>query len=161
MFPGLIVSLKNSGRISTILNRVIKGNNDNYCFKSTGCLYNCLYTIKLDWIIHSEARGNFFYRESTIAAIEANNDMYCLEKWIENFPLSYKLPITTQNNRQYIPSIEKWRQRLETTGLVLMRQVLRSFHIRMRILMCALHNDNWVWYVSGDIKDNVSHNCCF
>ena len=42
--------------------------------------------------VHS---GNFFYRKSTIArtiaAIEANNDTYCLQKRIEKFPL-YNLP---------------------------------------------------------------------
>ena len=31
---------------------------------------------------------NFFYRKSTIAAIEKNNDMYCLQKRIEKFPLN-------------------------------------------------------------------------
>ena len=31
--------------------------------------------------------GNFFYQKSTITAIEANNDKYCLQKRIENFSL--------------------------------------------------------------------------
>ena len=35
--------------------------------------------------------GNFFYRKSTIgttvATIEVNNDLYCLQKRIEKFPL--------------------------------------------------------------------------
>ena len=41
----------------------------------------------------SMVSGNFFYRKShtnngeTIAAIEANNDTYCLQKRIEKFPL--------------------------------------------------------------------------
>ena len=39
--------------------------------------------------------GNFFYRKSTIgttiAAIDANNDTYFLQKRIEKFPLDFRL----------------------------------------------------------------------
>ena len=41
--------------------------------------------------VHGHSSGDFFYWKSTIgttiAAIEANNDTYCLQKRIEKFPL--------------------------------------------------------------------------
>ena len=58
--------------------------------------------------------GNFFYRKSTIgttiAAIGANNDTYCLKKWIEKFSL-YTLLDTL--NLIYVGVTFKWMQQVK------------------------------------------------
>ena len=59
--------------------------------------------------------GNFFFQKSTIgttiAAIEANKDTYCLQKRIENFPLTLFGPIEihtqTQSTKLLLPPYSK------------------------------------------------------
>ena len=69
--------------------------------------------------------GNFFYRKSTIAAIEVNNDTYCLQKQIGKFPMiqveskASQEPLTDVSDSLHgkilYPSVEyNWQRTLQT-----------------------------------------------